>query len=200
MIKIKFDSVGVQAAIITIIGLIIITIINIANSRSALYNENTSLKQKVVRLEERIKSKDDRIASKNDLLDSYRERVYEIKARGSKYSGMALEDLKSEALKFSTNLRSFIKSNHKKMNSLIFSNEQDNSKINIKALNDFGIMLNSEYNIKYKVDAILLKDELFSRLPDKTQRGKEYLYDNPTNLIGMEIVATDIERLAKLLK
>lgn len=142
----------------------------------------------------------ERIENKDDQLDDYRERVYEIKARGSKYSTMSLEVLKSETLKFAKNLRNFLKLQHIEMNSIIDLDNQTGSRINITALQQFGITINSEYNNKYKVDAILLRDELLSRLPAETQKGKEYLYEHPTNLIGMEIVTTDLERMAKLLK
>jgi hypothetical protein len=54
--KIKFDSVGVQAALIIVIGTIIVASINIVNSRSALYQENEALKQKVGEQKDEIES------------------------------------------------------------------------------------------------------------------------------------------------
>jgi hypothetical protein len=50
------------------------------------------------------------------------------------------------------------------------------------------------------VDTILIRDELLSRLP-KDERGNDVhiLYEHPTNLLGMEEVASDLEGLAKLL-
>ncbi len=56
MMKIKLDSVGVQAALLLIIGTIVVTLINIANDRSALYQENRSLKQNVEEQKDEIKS------------------------------------------------------------------------------------------------------------------------------------------------
>jgi hypothetical protein len=56
------------------------------------------------------------------------------------------------------------------------------------------------YDSRYKVDAILLRDELLSRLPDASKNEREFqLYEHPTNTFVMERVCDDLERLAKSL-
>ncbi|WFE72133.1 hypothetical protein P8S55_03355 [Halomonas sp. M1] len=58
-----------------------------------------------------------------------------------------------------------------------------------------------EYSREYKVDAIMLRDELRSRLseyqPDPMTH--DMLYEHPTNFFVLEGVATDLERMAKML-
>ena len=60
---------------------------------------------------------------------------------------------------------------------------------------------NAEYERRFKVDAILLRDELRSRLPDYSpgDRHRDSAYEHPTNYFGFNDVANDIETMAKLL-
>jgi hypothetical protein len=61
-----------------------------------------------------------------------------------------------------------------------------------------------DYNKRFRTEAILLRDELKSRLPDQI-RGNHYLkqvdsmYETPANDIGMNLVIDDLEYLAKSL-
>jgi hypothetical protein len=63
-----------------------------------------------------------------------------------------------------------------------------------------NLQRNVQYNSKFKVDSILLRDELLSRLPQGSKEERAYnLYEHPTNPIGMEMVIVDLERMTKLL-
>jgi hypothetical protein len=53
-----------------------------------------------------------------------------------------------------------------------------------------------EYNAKYKADAIVISDEMLSRLPPGTRNDFAH-YDNAA--AGIERISTDLERLARLL-
>jgi hypothetical protein len=65
----------------------------------------------------------------------------------------------------------------------------------------FYTALNSEYDAKFKVTAIVLRDELLTRVKRPQPDGPEaHMYEHPTNPIGMGIVADDLERLALLLR
>lgn len=59
-----------------------------------------------------------------------------------------------------------------------------------------------EYETRFKVDAIILRDELLSRLPqhrtDNRRRG--VFYEHPTNPLGVGEVVDDLEFLAKSLR
>lgn len=59
---------------------------------------------------------------------------------------------------------------------------------------------NSEWDRRFKVGAIMLRDELRSRLKDyKPDRMAEHSYEHPTNYFGFTAVADDLERMAKTL-
>jgi hypothetical protein len=57
-----------------------------------------------------------------------------------------------------------------------------------------------QYKDKYWADAILLRNELYRRLPKKLQQPQlAGLYQYPTNLLGVEAIADNLELLAKSL-
>jgi hypothetical protein len=57
-----------------------------------------------------------------------------------------------------------------------------------------------EYKEKYWADAILLRNELYRRLPAKLRQPKlSGIYQYPTNLLGVEAIADNLELLAKSL-
>jgi hypothetical protein len=60
--------------------------------------------------------------------------------------------------------------------------------------------INNEYDSKFKVKAIVLRDELLTRVqhPDPKAHS-HHMYEHPTNPIGKGMVADDLERLARLL-
>ena len=59
---------------------------------------------------------------------------------------------------------------------------------------------NSEYERRFKVDTLILRDELRSRLKDyKPEDRIDHIYEHPTNYFGFNDVANDLEKMAKLL-
>lgn len=59
---------------------------------------------------------------------------------------------------------------------------------------------NSEWERRFKVDALMMRDELRSRL--KEYKPEEYVddrYEHPVNYFGFNDIASDLERMAKLL-
>jgi hypothetical protein len=73
----------------------------------------------------------------------------------------------------------------------------------IKAYHKFSSWLQSQYNAQFKVDMILLRNELSSRVTDPEQGIDSVhislLYEHPTNLLDMRELASHLERLAKQL-
>ncbi|PTT02218.1 hypothetical protein DBR24_07335 [Pseudomonas sp. HMWF006] len=60
---------------------------------------------------------------------------------------------------------------------------------------------NAEYERHFKVDSLMLKDELLSRLKDyKSPENMRFDYEHPINDFGFNGVANDLEKMAKLLK
>lgn len=60
---------------------------------------------------------------------------------------------------------------------------------------------NAEYDRRFRVDAIMLRDELRSRIPnyEPLERHHDMIYEHPTNYFGFNDVASDLERMAKML-
>ena len=60
---------------------------------------------------------------------------------------------------------------------------------------------NAEYDRRFRVDTMLLRDELRSRLPnyEPSERHLDMMYEHPTNYFGFNDVASDLERMAKML-
>lgn len=59
------------------------------------------------------------------------------------------------------------------------------------------------YNSNFKIDAIMLRDEMVSRLSNEVLESREsfsfHMYEHPTNPLGLERVIDDLEYLAKCL-
>ncbi|WP_455914255.1 hypothetical protein [Pseudomonas syringae] len=59
---------------------------------------------------------------------------------------------------------------------------------------------NAEWERRFKVESIMLRDELRSRLKDyKPEERVDFFYEYPTNYFGFNDVAADLERMAKML-
>lgn len=63
------------------------------------------------------------------------------------------------------------------------------------------ISLMNLYNSNFKIDAIMLRDEMVYRLSneilEKRERSSFHMYEHPTNPLGLESVVDDLEYLAK---
>ena len=56
------------------------------------------------------------------------------------------------------------------------------------------------YKENYWADAILLRNELYRRLPKKlTQTDLSPIYQNPTNVLGVQVIADHLELISKSL-
>jgi hypothetical protein len=57
-----------------------------------------------------------------------------------------------------------------------------------------------QYKDKYWADAILLRDELYRRLPKRMhQPALATIYQHPTNILGVEVIANHLEVISKSL-
>jgi hypothetical protein len=70
-------------------------------------------------------------------------------------------------------------------------------------IQESGALLDSalrSYKENYSADAILLRNELSKRLPPQpNQKDGAILYQNPTNVLGLGLVADHLELIAKSL-
>jgi hypothetical protein len=121
--------------------------------------------------------------------------------------------LKEKSLDFIKNLREFIE-RYKREDEAVHNNEwgemtqanteEEKTKLWHKftgASSRLSNDRNSEYERRFKVDAILLRDELRSRLANYTpsDQHRDSAYEHPTKYFGFNDVANDIEMMAKLL-
>ena len=160
-----------------------------------------------------LETKDERLKAKDDQLDDYRERLHLISASGSKYSRLNHDELKQEAFDLVKRIRKFLTEERKRdySNFTVYQSQMHDAKSDeerSRIWNDHtnkmllgGLKLNTEYDNRFKIDAIIMRDELLSRLPKQAKNERAYsMYEHPTNPIGMGMVADDLEKLVKSLK
>jgi len=166
----------------------------------------------VEQLRERIESMKERLEAKDGQLDEYRERLHLVPAAGSQFSRLTQAELKDKALNFVRDLRKWLASERQQDDQLhngewrTMTQAKDEGERQrlwhqyTAALSQRSLKRNSDYDEKFKVDSILLRDELLARLGEGSKQERAYgMYEHPTNPIGMGTVADDVERLAKLL-
>jgi len=121
--------------------------------------------------------------------------------------------LKSQTLGTVTSIRSLLEEYQSKNNELFssrFSNfeklsEEERHRHWVEETNKSTQLLSqlqAAYNSKYKINAILLRDELLSRLPKEITKDRNDInrsYENVVNTLDILEVADDLERLSKLL-
>lgn len=166
----------------------------------------------VEQLREQINTLRGRLQSKDDQLGDYRERLKIIPTDHTAYSNLTNNELRDKTLSLVEDIRNFLRNRRKKQNKIHFQKtrksheqmteeekEKEWQKETQELLQD-SFETNSTYEEKFKVDTILLRDELLSRLPKDLKNEQNFsTYEHPTNPIGMGIVADDLERLAKSL-
>src|SRR6266542_373589 len=166
----------------------------------------------VEQLRERLESIKDRLEAKDDQLDEYRERLHLVPARGSEFSRLTQSELKEKALIFVRDLRSWLAAGREQENHHLTQewalmtqakNEEERQRLwdqCTSASLQRWLKRKSQYDEKFKVDSILLRDELLARLPEGSRQEPSYrMYEYPTNFLSMGMVADDVQRLAKLL-
>src|SRR5262245_13153822 len=128
------------------------------------------------------------------------------------YSKMSNKELKEKALRLVKNIRDLGDSYKKKDRELMAEYDKKNQPEirtderkatreqwlkESEALHDSSMR---NYRDNYWADAILLRMELYSRLPKKlNQKDLAPIYQNPTNLLGVQLIADHLELIAKLL-
>lgn len=155
----------------------------------------------------------ERLHLKSEQAESYKERALKYDEKVLEVVDSTEITLKEKSLDFVKNIREFIE-RYKREDDAVHNNEwvemtqaqseEDKNKLWHKftsASSRLSNERNAEYERRFKVDAILLRDELRSRLPDykPTERHRDSAYEHPTNYFGFNDVANDIETMAKLL-
>ncbi len=162
--------------------------------------------------EARFKLLQDRLSAKDDQLAEYRERLHLTPAKRGGYSKLSHAELKQKALELVQQIRIFLTKNMTEERKVSDSNwqqmvgaktEEEKRRLWNEGTTfsiQFYTRINLEYDQQFKVDAILFRDEILSRLPKDSKDERAFRrYEHPTNPIGMGMVADDLERLTKSL-
>ena len=155
----------------------------------------------------------DRLHLKSEQAESYKDRALKYDEKVQQVVDSDAVALKERTLEVVKNLREFIE-RHKREDDRISAIERSamrsaqteeernaawerNTNETMRLSNE----RNAEYDRRFRVDAIMLRDELRSRLPDyePLERHHDMMYEHPTNYFGFNDVASDLERMAKIL-
>ena len=138
------------------------------------------------------------------------------------YSKTSNKDLKQKALRLVKNIRELVDSYNKKDRALMAEyDKKDKPEIRIderKAMREQWLKESDTvhdsamryYRDNYWADAILLRNELYRRLQRLAKKSNQTtkkpnqtnlapIYQNPTNLIGIQVIADNLELIAKSL-
>lgn len=154
----------------------------------------------------------ERLLLKSEQAESYKDRALKYDDKVQKVVDSDELDLKNKTLEVVKNLRDFIE-RHKREDDKVSNQErtamrqEQDEKSRSAAWHKYTnetIRLSSERNAEYerrfKVDAMMLRDELRSRLSDYEPLDIDSMtYEHPTNYFGFNDVASDLERMAKQL-
>ncbi len=159
---------------------------------------------------ERIEGLKQQIANKEDFINEYRQRLHLVEKNKTAYSTMTNQELKTKTSEIIPKMRSYLEQREQQDNvrESIYRQKQINAKSNEEKNELFAEYtsrinlipnLNSEYSEKFQSDAILLRDEIASRLPKDKGSSVPLDYEHPTNPIGLKLVINDLERMNNLL-
>jgi hypothetical protein len=155
----------------------------------------------------------ERLLLKTEQAESYKDRALKYDDNVQQVVGSDEIALKEKTLEVVKNLRDFIE-RHKKEDDRVSGversvmreavTEEERNKAWEKNTNEIMRLSNdrnAEYDRRFRVDAMLLRDELRTRLTDyePSERHHDQMYEHPTNYFGFNDVASDLERMAKLL-
>jgi hypothetical protein len=128
------------------------------------------------------------------------------------YSKTTNKELKQKALGLVKNIRALVDSYNKKDRELMAEYDKknrpeirtdDRKAIREQWLKESDALHDSSmrtYRDNYWSDAILLRNEIYKRLPKTLQqKNLEPLYQNPTNVLGIRVVADNLELISKSL-
>ena len=155
----------------------------------------------------------ERLLLKTEQAETYKDRALKYDETIQQVVGSDEIALRDKTLEVVKNLREFIE-RHKKEDDRVSNiersamrearTEEERSKAWEKNTNEIMRLSNernAEFDRRFKVDAMLLRDELRTRLPEyePIERHHDMMYEHPTNYFGFNDVASDLERMAKLL-
>lgn len=155
----------------------------------------------------------DRLHLKSEQAESYKDRALKYDEKVQQVVDSDAVALKERTLEVVKNLREFIERHRREddrvsalersaMRSAQTEEERNSAwERNTNETMRLSNERNAEYDRRFRVDAIMLRDELRSRIPnyEPLERHHDMMYEHPTNYFGFNDVASDLERMAKML-
>jgi hypothetical protein len=155
----------------------------------------------------------ERLHLKTEQVEQYKERALKYDEKVWSVVESDTSSLQQKALTLVAEIREFIQ-RHRRQDDALHENEwtemtgardeTDRQRLwhrFTSASSRLSSERNGEWERRFKVDALMLRDELRSRLPEyKPDPDMDHRYEHPTNYFGFNDVAADLERMAKLLQ
>jgi hypothetical protein len=137
-----------------------------------------------------------RLEARDEVLRGYQQKLGLGPFNKKTYSKLKNAELKNKAIQLAQSVRAFV--------------AVANSQINTDPANfgRFWPHIASQYTNDFKVDSVLLRDEMLTRLSQGTRRAYQqsdpkgmitFVYQNPVHTQAMEMVADDLDKLARML-
>ncbi|EIS3746181.1 hypothetical protein LO909_003982 [Aeromonas hydrophila] len=153
----------------------------------------------------------ERLHLKSEQAESYKDRALKYDDKVQQVVDSDEVALKDKTLEVVKNLREFIERYKREDDRNMVERCSSSSRSEDQRQADWEVQTNNmmrlssernaEYDRRFRVDVMMLRDELRSRLPDyKPQENHhDMMYEHPTNYFGFNDVASDLERMAKML-
>lgn len=194
---------------------------NLRQNHQTLVNtskqETDSLKGQIASqkemFENKIQYQNDRIANLQTQIVEYRAIAERIASSAAQIKEIADPEIKERTINFVRRLREFISGYDKidrKIHEIDWSqmvaadSETDRRQKwqeMTNSMSEISAERMNKYNEQFKIDAIVLRDELKSRIPkEKWPENRAMMFEFPVNPIGLNLVADSLELMAKRIK
>ena len=155
-----------------------------------------------------------RLKGKDDLLDEYRRRLQIITPKGGELAQLTNSELKARTIQFVSELRKWERKYDEERRAQSDQEFYEETKAGDNREELFRRHIEKDerrfsehmanYNTNFKATAILLRDEISSRLPPAASRNQEtqgflLIFANPVTSFSIDLIATNLEMLAKSL-
>ncbi|WP_339521643.1 hypothetical protein [Pseudomonas sp. EL_65y_Pfl2_R96] len=154
----------------------------------------------------------ERLHLRSEQTEAYREKAAKYDEKLAEVVDFGETELRDKALKLVADLREFIGRSRRLDTSIhdarwFNASHADTEQEKNRGWDEYARTMinntyerNDEYDRRFKVEAMMLRDELLSRLPGyESENEVEFSYERPTNFFGFSFVADDLERMAKAL-
>lgn len=155
-----------------------------------------------------IETLHERISWTEEQRNSYKNRIEEFERSAAAIENTSPHELKEKALELVSEIRDFLGRARRELDRIHSQEWHERNSVSEeekkKRWANFTEQLTRqssqsilEYDRRFKVAAIVMRDQLLANLPDySVEESPSLHYEHPTNPIGMGMVADDLEKMA----